>query len=1558
MARARATQGGSKKPWRALKRGFFALGIGLAALLLLVLISLDLRPTRELVRTRVNAALAETFAGQILLDRIGSLRLDAVGGIDAHVLDAERRTVATVRGLRVRSNWPAMLRSLVLGRPLHIVLEPLHVDHIEIRLLADKEGIPTLASAFYPRHREPASTAPSTTEPLSTSVVIGDLHVRHLWAHGSLPSVSVIDAEISNLRGSFQYDARGLAAKVGEGRLRARGLPARVNPSGALSGHFELPPERDAQFTGSARFAGTLASGPATLTTSWKGPALEARLLAPNVPPRTLRELLPGSNLEAPTNLEAHVRGHLPRLNFDARVSNAALEAKLDGHVAVEDVTQISAELTASRVDLQLIFGDAPKTHLSATASARASIVSGGTLQGEYRISVAPGRVAANDTPSLSSTGRLIRTDAGALRIDGKLQVEEPGAKTDADYHLSLPSSDKGTLNAKLEARLDAPPRLRRLAQLQATGTVDADLALDLASSQLAARVTSELTSVVHPNARAQKLRLALNAAGAPAAPELELTADARDVVLANRHFQRVQLTALGKPERLRVQATADGNKQRWQAAAQLVIGSELVVSDPSLLFSDHEGHVEVQARRLRILGSTVQFDELGVRGLGELSASGSVSSQRINVQFTSRELDLARLSRLSGLDIAKGGKLSLEGQVAGPFAALQGKVKGQARELDLGTVRAGKLDIALELGDRKLNLDFSGRIGCSELEAKVRDLDLPSRPFTTQRLQALRGEVSLQGTLDLRELAPALRALGVPLERAGGQLTLDVRAENPRAGEAAGSVHLEARVKSAGLSLVGQRSEQKNIETPSQAREAKPPAVEGVDLELHLVLDPASEHAEARVSLFDQQGPLLNAEAEAKIGASLTAILNTEPDEIPLRLTARAPERAMEKLPAIARPNVMRGLASFELDAEGTLREPKLRAALAVRRLQAREGRNWIDLRANAEYTNSAGKVEGQGKATRGGTATLSTNWHGNLLQRVRGASALGASAFELDTDLVLDKFPLAVVPELSDNQVRGPLSGEVRLRGLGRDAELTAHFDGSGVTVNRIAMPELKASVRANANEVVAMFDATQSQGSAHAELSAPSAWGARWTPKLEPRAKLTVKARAFELEALSPVLTRYLSTLEGQLDADLSAQLEPQNPQIQGTATLTQGVIQLPQLGQRFSDVQAKVSVRDNEIRVDGVQARGVTGRLTAEARAKLSGTSLQSASVRVAINAKEKLPITFEGVVLGDAWGHATLAYSQAAEKSATEIKIDVPDFRIQMPDAAQNSVQDLDPADDIRIGAHRADGRFAAIPLQPLEDTSAAETSGERPSVTRVHVHLGNSVWVDRGRQASVQLTGDLEIASGAEQQVRGRIELRGGRLDVSGKQFEIERGVVSFEGDDPGDPTITATARWDSPAEYTVYAEYAGTVKNGKLKLRAEPALTQDEILSLLLFGAPTGSMGGSDGGASPGAGTAVSVAGDTATKGLNRAISDITSLDVSTRIDTSTGSARPELVVQLTPRLTTRVTRAVGEPTPGQSPDRTFLTLELRLKRSWAISAVVGDHGASALDLIWRKRY
>jgi hypothetical protein len=101
-----------------------------------------------------------------------------------------------------------------------------------------------------------------------------------------------------------------------------------------------------------------------------------------------------------------------------------------------------------------------------------------------------------------------------------------------------------------------------------------------------------------------------------------------------------------------------------------------------------------------------------------------------------------------------------------------------------------------------------------------------------------------------------------------------------------------------------------------------------------------------------------------------------------------------------------------------------------------------------------------------------------------------------------------------------------------------------------------------------------------------------------------------------------------------------------------------------------------------------------------------------------------------------------------------------------------------------------------------------------------------------------------------------------------------------------------------------------------------------------------------------------VGVGGGAATKGLNRALGDITSLDIQTRVDTSSGSPQPEVAIQVTRRLTAELGYSLGTPGPGQAQDRTFLTLDFRVRRNWSLSTTIGDRGSTMWDVLWRYRY
>jgi translocation and assembly module TamB len=284
------------------------------------------------------------------------------------------------------------------------------------------------------------------------------------------------------------------------------------------------------------------------------------------------------------------------------------------------------------------------------------------------------------------------------------------------------------------------------------------------------------------------------------------------------------------------------------------------------------------------------------------------------------------------------------------------------------------------------------------------------------------------------------------------------------------------------------------------------------------------------------------------------------------------------------------------------------------------------------------------------------------------------------------------------------------------------------------------------------------------------------------------------------------------------------------------------------------------------------------------------------------------------------------------------------------------VQALDPDTSIRVGAHADDGDFVTLPLVEPERP-------RKPSETVIHasVELGKDTHVKRDTTVDVTANAKLDVLVTDKAHITGKVVVERGKLELEGKQFTIDHATVSFLGDDTSNPMVVATAYWDAADGTRVYADFSGLATKGKLKLRSEPSLSEDEILSLILFGSADGSFG-----AQPPPGQdestgvkAAGMAGGIVTQGLNKAISGVTSVDVTTRVDTSEAdNPRPELAVQLTKTVSARVGYKLGVPAPGENPDRTELTLDWRFVRNWSLTAEVGDQGSTALDVVWRLRY
>ena len=365
---------------------------------------------------------------------------------------------------------------------------------------------------------------------------------------------------------------------------------------------------------------------------------------------------------------------------------------------------------------------------------------------------------------------------------------------------------------------------------------------------------------------------------------------------------------------------------------------------------------------------------------------------------------------------------------------------------------------------------------------------------------------------------------------------------------------------------------------------------------------------------------------------------------------------------------------------------------------------------------------------------------------------------------------------------------------------------------------------------------------------------------------------------------------------------------------------------------------------------------TGHLTASGDAVLEGLALRTAAAQIHIAKGQSIPIALEGVPMGRAYGDVKTTAKMSADGKRLEVGVEIPLLQVALPQSTGHSVQALEPDKAVRVGVHGSGGSFVSLPLVPPQRPRP-------PSDLVVHatVALGEDVEVKRDTTVDVVAHGAIDVLVTDKAHLTGKIIVDRGKLELDGKIFTIDRGTVTFLGNDPSNPMVVATATWDAPDQTRVYADFSGLVASGKLRLRSEPALSQDEILSLVLFGSPDGSFGAQ---APPGQAASTGVqaagmAGGGVTEGLNKAISGITSVDISTRVDTSeANSPRPELAVQITKTVSARLGYKLGVPAPGENPDRTELTLDWRFVRNWSLVAVVGDQGSTALDVVWRMRY
>lgn len=118
----------------------------------------------------------------------------------------------------------------------------------------------------------------------------------------------------------------------------------------------------------------------------------------------------------------------------------------------------------------------------------------------------------------------------------------------------------------------------------------------------------------------------------------------------------------------------------------------------------------------------------------------------------------------------------------------------------------------------------------------------------------------------------------------------------------------------------------------------------------------------------------------------------------------------------------------------------------------------------------------------------------------------------------------------------------------------------------------------------------------------------------------------------------------------------------------------------------------------------------------------------------------------------------------------------------------------------------------------------------------LRVRADNRLFVS-GMGLESEWEADLRIAgTSAAPTINGQLRLVRGTYSFAGKRFEVERGVIGFEGENFTNPVIDIAATTTAEG-VTATINVTGTAQAPQIAFNSTPALAQDEVLSRLLFG-------------------------------------------------------------------------------------------------------------------------
>ncbi len=272
---------------------------------------------------------------------------------------------------------------------------------------------------------------------------------------------------------------------------------------------------------------------------------------------------------------------------------------------------------------------------------------------------------------------------------------------------------------------------------------------------------------------------------------------------------------------------------------------------------------------------------------------------------------------------------------------------------------------------------------------------------------------------------------------------------------------------------------------------------------------------------------------------------------------------------------------------------------------------------------------------------------------------------------------------------------------------------------------------------------------------------------------------------------------------------------NPIIKGSVRTSNGRLESAATGMVITGVKASGQFSGSKLVIDSFS--GTAGNGTLSGRGSFDFTSGQRLGMSLSLQAdnavvlaRDDLGATVTGPInfVSDGHGGGIISGDVTLVRSA---------FRL----GRATSVAAI-PRLNVQEVNGVAEDRAQGIPSSPWKLDIKARAPN-RLSVMGLGIQ---SEW-----RATLQIGGPV-----TEPAINGRADLVRGSYDFAGRQFDLQRGTIRFQGEVPADPTLDIVATGDTQG-LTASIHVTGTGQRPEIAFSSTPALPEDELLSRLLFG-------------------------------------------------------------------------------------------------------------------------